>query len=344
MHEKMYIFDRQEHIDIIRGIGIILMIMGHIGFGESFDIYIHAFHMPVFYIISGYLFKTKEVATEQFIVKKARQLLIPYFFFSIISFFMVYVLHGAKAIDFWKECNDTFFNPTNGMVPVAGALWFLPALFWLNVIFHFLHKWFGHNNYLLFGITLIIGFLAMFVTDFYDIYLPMGLDAAFVGVAFMGTGYFIKIILKKRSTLCIFNMNIGIFLVVLILHRYLIFFNGLVNFRGAIYQNVLLTWINALLGTILLWNLSKWLSYSKNKWKKGNIIQGIEQIGAHSITFVCLNQVVIEVVVPKLGVEILENTSVPFMKETVILFIVCFILYVLMEILENSKLKVVLGK
>lgn len=41
-----------EHIDIIRGIGILLMIMGHIDFGENFDIYIHAFHMPVFYVIS----------------------------------------------------------------------------------------------------------------------------------------------------------------------------------------------------------------------------------------------------------------------------------------------------
>lgn len=37
--------ERKEHIDIFRGLGIILMIMGHIGFGGAFNHFIHAFHM-----------------------------------------------------------------------------------------------------------------------------------------------------------------------------------------------------------------------------------------------------------------------------------------------------------
>ena len=46
---------RIEYIDVYRGLGIILMIMGHIYFGKLFDIFIHAFHIPMFFIIDYYL-------------------------------------------------------------------------------------------------------------------------------------------------------------------------------------------------------------------------------------------------------------------------------------------------
>lgn len=40
---------RINYIDIFRSFGIIAMIMGHIGFGQAFDYFIHAFHMPMFF-------------------------------------------------------------------------------------------------------------------------------------------------------------------------------------------------------------------------------------------------------------------------------------------------------
>jgi fucose 4-O-acetylase-like acetyltransferase len=43
-------------IDIFRGIGIILMIMGHIYFGVRFDKFIHAFHMPMFFFCVWVIF------------------------------------------------------------------------------------------------------------------------------------------------------------------------------------------------------------------------------------------------------------------------------------------------
>ena len=51
--------ERIDYLDIARCIGIILMIMGHVGFSKRFDHFIHAFNMPMFFIISGYLFTLK---------------------------------------------------------------------------------------------------------------------------------------------------------------------------------------------------------------------------------------------------------------------------------------------
>ena len=41
--------ERIDYLDIARCIGIILMIMGHIGFSKRFDHFIHAFNMPMFF-------------------------------------------------------------------------------------------------------------------------------------------------------------------------------------------------------------------------------------------------------------------------------------------------------
>ena len=52
-----------DYIDIYRAFGIILMVMGHIGFGGKFDKFIHAFHMPMFFFISCLLY-TSDAADE----------------------------------------------------------------------------------------------------------------------------------------------------------------------------------------------------------------------------------------------------------------------------------------
>ena len=50
---------RAADIDMLRAIGIILMLLGHVGFGKIFETYISAFHMPLFFILSGFLFSNK---------------------------------------------------------------------------------------------------------------------------------------------------------------------------------------------------------------------------------------------------------------------------------------------
>lgn len=78
---------RIEYIDVFRAFGIILMIMGHIWFGVWFDKFIHAFHMPMFFIISGYFCKCDEVEEKfkfwlKYVIKEAKALLVPYWVFE----------------------------------------------------------------------------------------------------------------------------------------------------------------------------------------------------------------------------------------------------------------------
>ncbi|KAF1041618.1 MAG: hypothetical protein GAK35_03195 [Herbaspirillum frisingense] len=72
---------RQRWIDVLRGIGIILVVWGHVYGGYSFDI-IFLFHMPLFFFISGYLFRPV-ADLGAFCRRKAIQLLVPYAVFLL---------------------------------------------------------------------------------------------------------------------------------------------------------------------------------------------------------------------------------------------------------------------
>ena len=46
---------RLDYVDYARGVGVILMLIGHLGFGDGVYKVIYSFHMPLFFLISGYI-------------------------------------------------------------------------------------------------------------------------------------------------------------------------------------------------------------------------------------------------------------------------------------------------
>ena len=52
---------RVDYLDYAKGIAIILVVLGHIFSGGNIKTYIYSFHMPLFFIISGYLFNYSNV-------------------------------------------------------------------------------------------------------------------------------------------------------------------------------------------------------------------------------------------------------------------------------------------
>ena len=77
----------KEHdysIDIARGIACLLVIIGHISSTPSqVNVWIYAFHMPLFFIISGLIINTKE-PIDVFIKKRIKGLFFPYFILNIL--------------------------------------------------------------------------------------------------------------------------------------------------------------------------------------------------------------------------------------------------------------------
>lgn len=47
------------HIDVLKGIGIILVVLGHLNPGIYLETWIYSFHMFLFFFLSGHIFKKK---------------------------------------------------------------------------------------------------------------------------------------------------------------------------------------------------------------------------------------------------------------------------------------------
>lgn len=131
---------RIEWIDISKGIGIFLVIIGHTYIDPGLRGQIYSFHMPLFFFISGYLFSVKKhPKLNGFVLAKTTSLLLPYLTFSIISIYVGKYLQG-QAIDipvmvkvfFLSRRNDIYFDQ---------PLWFLTSLFTVEIIFYFLLKY-----------------------------------------------------------------------------------------------------------------------------------------------------------------------------------------------------------
>lgn len=76
--------DRNSNIDLVKGIGIILLIIGHISDGNLQKV-IYSFHMPLFVVMSGFLF-TYPLDKRGFIIQRAKSLLYPYVSFNLIYY------------------------------------------------------------------------------------------------------------------------------------------------------------------------------------------------------------------------------------------------------------------
>ena len=76
---------RIVEFDIAKGIGIILVVIGHQNIPHSVTNWIFSFHMPLFFILSGFFFSSKKKFYEIF-KRRVKSLIIPYVFFYALNF------------------------------------------------------------------------------------------------------------------------------------------------------------------------------------------------------------------------------------------------------------------
>ena len=79
---------RTKWIDISKGIGAMLVLFGHVVRNDKIASIIYAFHMPLFFLLSGVTFYLKQESLFLFLKEKIKRIFIPYLIFSIPLFFV----------------------------------------------------------------------------------------------------------------------------------------------------------------------------------------------------------------------------------------------------------------
>src|SRR5579871_3688954 len=130
---------RVRWIDIARGIGIILVLYGHLFVSDKNNYLIFAFHMPLFFFISGLVFKPTSKSLWEIIKKYFRQLLIPYYIFAVLTYVFTLISQTAGDVSIGGVAYQLFGmlygSGSNGMLGYNVVLWFLPCLFITKLTF-----------------------------------------------------------------------------------------------------------------------------------------------------------------------------------------------------------------
>lgn len=146
--EKNNINDHLEWIDVLKGIGIILVIIGHSirdgmrtnMFFNNIYCFIYLFHMPLFFIISGYLLEKsieKEQNIDGLINKKIITLLIPFIVYSFIIYFCFsltkFIQIIPKNLVQYYSIKEYLLLCLLGKNPYAFHLWYIYVLFLIEI-------------------------------------------------------------------------------------------------------------------------------------------------------------------------------------------------------------------
>lgn len=128
--------ERDSNIDALKGLGIVLMIIGHVNTPIR-DI-IFSFHMPLFFFVSGFLYKDRSIG--EILKRNFKKILIPYFT-TCFFIWLVMIVFAQR----WMWGISILF--ANGSKPVynyvgyyVGPLWFLMCYFMSVIGFHYLIK------------------------------------------------------------------------------------------------------------------------------------------------------------------------------------------------------------
>lgn len=264
---------RISFIDLFKAFGIIIMIIGHIKaqtqtMGSLF-LHLHAsFNMPMFFFISGFLYKDRLFSEQS--KAKFKTLIIPYIYFGLLLFLIEHIINKLDFFEWIKSFG--FIN--NNSVFLGSELWFLTALFFCNIIFCLIIKL--KNKFFL----ILLGLLIIEINT--NINLPYSINSAIYMLPVFYVGYAIKNLelTQKKEVLLAFTL--------LVISSLLSINNDIISVRSNFYGNIYIFYITCI-------SMSLGFFYLFKNIDKINILQklNINYIGQNSLDYFCLNRLII---------------------------------------------------
>lgn len=190
---------RDITLDSLRGVGILAVLIGHYGLPSPFEEFIYVWHMPLFFIVSGFLFKPK--SNIKVIKNGFSRLIIPYLLTATIIAVVRFLSSGLNVLILRDGLISIFVasgspnNPTCLSHYQVGAIWFLPALFWTQLFFNVVTNIFKRSG---FRETIITQALSCVALSFISvivggiIYVPFDILQGISAVVFFYTGYIFR--------------------------------------------------------------------------------------------------------------------------------------------------------
>lgn len=216
-----------QWVDTWKGIGILAVVVGHV-IDSAIARYIFWFHIPLFFFISGYLYKVQSDC-GLFFKKKFCTLIVPYISFLILFSlpeFIGFIYQFSRGMnnqlihEFLQTSFDKIYGGRN-LYGWFGVFWFITCLFFTQQIYNLLYcqviKY--RNASQLLTVAIIIAYIIATIDTYFfkGVRFPWSINAVAIALPFYYFGYLSKqnsIMLTRRSILLlsVFIFSCAIFL------------------------------------------------------------------------------------------------------------------------------------
>ena len=136
---------RITYLDMVRGIAIFLVVLGHSGLIEhTWNIWLSTFHLPAFFLVSGMLMELKkeeEQKISKVVLHKIKGIMLPYAWFSLGALLvdLVQILRGKFP---WEFIVEHIIQTLT--LQGYSVLWFLPVLLLAEILMLVVLKLWNH--------------------------------------------------------------------------------------------------------------------------------------------------------------------------------------------------------
>lgn len=268
---------RIAYLDVAKGIGILLVVLGHNYVRISLpDLgkFIFSFHMPFFFLLSGMLFKPDYPLLVLF--KRRFGTLIRPYLASIILLYSVYFFYtDTRLMTLLRRVVRSLY--ASGNYIEWAQLWFLPHLFILNMfvgvlflLFYGRIKWLWLRLLFLAGMLWAgIAFLPVYYMQEVPIFgkpilldgLPASMDLLLITATYFLIGYEMRRLVPERFFASIWTLVIsGLLLIVLN-----IIFPQRIDFFFRTYDSYIVNTLEALSGSVFILSLSSRIALKQNR-------------------------------------------------------------------------------
>lgn len=271
---------RLTHIDFLKGIGIILVLFGHLPINGTMHMLIYSFHMPLFFFSSGFFFKERPLLEN--LQKDVKTIIKPYIFFALVLIITLILIkmHQEK---FYMAVKSLYINPFDSQCyALYHTIWFLICLFFVREIFNLLYKAFKYPKIIGWG-----GYFLAIVFRLCNIKIPFFIDTAIGMMFFYSMGDWFK---NSKYM----QMRLSTYLIFVILISYAIltcYISPKVNVRDNIYP-----WYICLSAAIPIFSLY-YLSYNIST-HNNTFVKFIELCGQKSLFIFALHGPIFEFAFP----------------------------------------------
>ena len=294
---------RERWIDNTKGILIILVVLGHI-LPPPYAVlttpasYIFLFHMPAFFMISGYLANPGKRTLTQNIWGKAKRVLGPYFFYLFLIAGPQLLRTGLKTAKwyFFKKPLGWFLKGGQDLNAFyCGALWFLTCSFFIYVFFYVIELlpkvWMRAIVYICMWILSHYQSIHMTPEKQATFWLW---DVAIIGVVYLAVGkYFKKYLFDKKvlagSVICVVT-----FVVLHSLKLVPAWEEYGIELWSHTYKNPVLDMILPVGIFVILANIVKLIP-------EGKVSAFLSELGKFSLAIMAMHQMVMHIIIDIIG-------------------------------------------